>query len=227
MKSCASTSLQKQFLEGLNMYLTETEQLDQIKKWFSKYGFSLLVGFLIAGLVFAVWQWWHQYQYKISSHASQAYEQVLNQVTNEDVSVLEAQSNGLIENYPETIYASMTRFVLARTAVYSGDLDTAKQHLKWVIEHTPHKAFKEVARMRTARIALEQSKYQEALDALKSLDDPQYAPLVLEIRGDIYAAKGDIVSARQAYKEALQKLPGAGMTKPILEMKLQNLPEVA
>jgi predicted negative regulator of RcsB-dependent stress response len=49
--------------------------------------------------------------------------------------------------------------------------------------------------------------------------------LVDEVRGDAYLAKKDTALARQAYQLALAEIPNAEISRPVLQMKFDNLAE--
>lgn len=117
----------------------------------------------------------------------------------------------------------MASLLLARDAVLKKNYPEAIQQLNGVISHSKNSSIKEIARIRLARILLTEQKPDEALDLLKKRDDKNYLGLVDEIRGDAYLIQHNFTAARHAYQLALQELPNAEVTRPILEMKYANL----
>jgi predicted negative regulator of RcsB-dependent stress response len=64
-----------------------------------------------------------------------------------------------------------------------------------------------VSRIRLARVLIEQGKHDEALAGLDASAAGAFAALVHEVRGDVYAAKGDPAAARKEY-EPRSRSPG-------------------
>lgn len=113
--------------------------------------------------------------------------------------------------------------MLARSAVLKKNYPEALEHLNWVIKHSSEPAMRQIARIRSARILIMQKKPSEALALLKKSDDKSFIGLVDEVRGDAYFSMQDHSSARQAYQLALAEIPNVEITRPILQMKYDNL----
>ena len=82
-----------------------------------------------------------------------------------------------------------------------------------------------MARVRLAGFLLDDNKYEEAVSLLNAAQptDRQIA-LVNDRLGDAYFAKGDTVSARRVWEEAL-KHPIDPALMGFVQLKLQALPE--
>jgi len=207
----------------LEIYRSEQEQVDAIKQWWEKNGkFVIIVGVLaisasVGGRV------WKEYQANELGKASSEYELVLKGV--------EAGGNGdalqrggrLIEQFGDTAYAPMAALAMARLETDKGDLVAAKQHLNWVTEHAEMDEIKLVARLRLSRLLLAEGKFDEALAAAESGDSGVFRPVFEALRGDIYAAKGQLIQARTAYQAAVKSEDLSGQTKSMIEMKLDDV----
>jgi predicted negative regulator of RcsB-dependent stress response len=133
------------------------------------------------------------------------------------------QAKKLLAHYRKTPYADMAALLLARDAILKKEYSEAIAQLNWVIDHTRNTSLREVARLRMARVFVAEQKPDAALDLLKKVNDKNYIGLIDEVRGDAFLAKQDPTAARTAYQLALQELPNAEVTRPILQMKYTNL----
>lgn len=207
----------------MDIYMNEQEQVEALKRWWNQYGTWVMTGILLAAVSLVAWRWWHQYQIKVSSHASVAYQQLLVHVAEEDPIKITATANHITQEYSRTPYAILAAFFLAKQAVQTNKLDEAKKQLQWVIRRAKQPEFKQIAKIRLSRIFVAQKQYDAAMQLLKTVDASAYAPLVNELQGDIYMAKGEQKQARQAYQNALAAFPSQGMGRSLLQMKLDNL----
>jgi predicted negative regulator of RcsB-dependent stress response len=207
----------------LTEYLTEQEQIQQLKSWVKQYGLTVIFGILIAVLITSGWQYWQNYRYKILTHASAVYDEMLSMRAQNNAHETTVQANKLITHYPKTPYAVMAALVLSRNAVVDKNYPEAINQLNWAKNHSKNSSIKEVARIRIARILIAEKQYNAALATLETIDDASYLGMVDEVRGDIYLAKQDNASASKFYQLALQELPNADISRPILQMKLANV----
>lgn len=208
-------------------YLTEQEQIQQLKVWIKQYGPMVIAGILVATLITTGWRYWQNYRTKVLTHASGVYDEMLTfraQNNQEDTLV---QADKLLSHYSNTPYASMASLMLARDAANKREYTTAIQHLQWVMNHSHDRGLREIARTRLARILIADNKPEEAIKILKKLDDKNFIGLVDEIRGEAFLAQNNLIAARKSYQLALQELPNAEVTRPILEMKFDNLADEA
>lgn len=204
-------------------YLTEQEQIQQLKTWVKQYGPTVLLGIILAVVTTTGWRYWQNYQNRILVHASNVYDEMLAlraQNNNADATV---QAKKLLAHYRKTPYADMAALLLARDAILKKEYSEAIAQLNWVIDHTRNTSLREVARLRMARVFVAEQKPDAALDLLKKVNDKNYIGLIDEVRGDAFLAKQDPTAARTAYQLALQELPNAEVTRPILQMKYTNL----
>jgi predicted negative regulator of RcsB-dependent stress response len=205
-------------------FMTEQEQIEQLKNWLKQYGSTIIAGIMISLVVMSVWHVWDRYHTKKLYHASNIYDELLALRAQNQAPQATVQANKLMDHYPRTPYAQMAALMLARDAVISKNYDEALKELTWVQEHSHVPAFREIAKLRAARILLAQKKPQEALDILKKIDSKSYAGLVDEIRGDAYLQLNDKAKAKDSYGLAMQELPKKdGSPSPLLQMKLDNL----
>jgi predicted negative regulator of RcsB-dependent stress response len=215
----------------LNVYATETEQIENIKKWFKKYGnwvFSII--FLIL-LIIAGNRFWDRHIEKIESQASERYQQLMVGVADEDTSLIEAQASDLIQQYAKTVYAEGALLTQAKLLVSQNKYQEALSKLNVVITQAKTPALRQIARLRSAKILRlvtpEQSgvkdNLKQALSLLATVDAPAYLPAINEMKGDIYLALNNIQKARDFYAKALKAFSKTHLNNPLLEMKLDEI----
>lgn len=204
-------------------YMTEQQQIEQFKAWWKKNGASTIFIFITVLLVSIGWRFWLGHDESKLERASSHYEELLNAVVNEDQTATTKEANLLRNNYEHTPYAALAALMLARNDVYSGDYDSAKVQLDWVMNHASTDSLKQVARLRLARIDLQQGQAQQSLQLLQKIDDVSYNVMIDELKGDSYLALKQIDEARQSYQQALAEFSNDVTLRPILQMKLDDL----
>jgi len=204
--------------------MTEQEQIQQIKNWIKQYGVTILLGIVLAFAISSGWHYWQNYKNKVLLHASAVYDEMINLRAQSKTSDADVQAQKLIRNYPKTPYASMAAFMLARDAVIKKNDPEAINQLTWVMDHSKDASLRQIARLRVARILINEKKSNNApLELLKTVDDDNFMGLIDEVRGDAYLAMNNLSAAKAAYEHALKELPNAEVTRPILQMKLDNI----
>jgi len=211
----------------INEDLTEEEQLERLKQWMKKYGWSIFWGLVFGiGLMFS-WQYWRAYQSKQRENASEAYQQLVLTLQN-DPDDFSQKAQQLVEKYPKSPYATLGQLLLAQQAVNSQQWDIAIEHLAWVEEHSNNVIFKQLAQVRHARLLLLHKQYEAALILLQKTDDPSFFAVAQEVTGDILLEQGNVQAARQAYQQALTHsndvIPAWQF---VLQMKINSLPEIS
>jgi predicted negative regulator of RcsB-dependent stress response len=212
----------KEFL--LTEYMTEQEQIEQIKLWIKLYGPSIIAGIALALVGLFFWNLWENHQNKIFSRASIIYDNMQAFRLSNDTVNSSLQANKLIKHYQKTPYANMAQLMLARFDVENKNYQSAIDHLTIVAQTANMPAMQNIAKIRTARIQLSLQKTDEALHTLSSIHDKNYLDLIEETTGDIYLQKNKPLDAKNAYLLALKNLPSEDVTrKPIIQMKIDNL----
>lgn len=209
----------------VDIYTSESEQIEQLKKLWREYGIAIVIGVIIALLLGFGWR---AYQYRHEhtlAHASMRYEQLLTNVVNGNTDAVEAGANRLMARYPKTPYAGFAALQLARQDVYQNKLGEAEDKLKWVIKNGDNTTLRTLAQLRLTRVYLTDNKPQQALDLLEQLDDKSFSPAAYEIKGDVLVALGKKAEAKQSYENALKSFQGFEVIQPILQMKLEDLAE--
>lgn len=202
---------------------TEEQELEALKKWWDENGRTVVIGIVLGlGAVFG----WTTYQQQLESEAetlSISYQQILEAASEGAHGAVRAQAASIIESAPKSGYAALGSLLAARSAYEEQDIDGAKNHLFWVIQNAEKSQLKDVARIRLARVLIEENRLGEAKSNLDAIENEAFTPSADEIRGDILLLEGDVDGARDAYQRTLGADNISNATRSRVQMKLDDL----
>ncbi len=202
---------------------TPEQELEALKNWWKENGRTMVVGVAIGlGGVFG-WTWWHDHLRSQAEEASQIYQQLVEDAATDKHDSVRAQAAEIIKNYPKTGYAALASLLAAKSAFAESDFDDAKGRLQWVIDNSDNASFRDLARLRMARILMAEDKLDEAMAITDSVEQEAFRSGANEIRGDIEIARGNTEGAREAYLQALTDAALSGATRSRVQMKLDDL----
>ncbi len=204
--------------------LTEQQQIELLKKLWKEYGFAIVLGALIALSISFGWRFYNNYKDQCAEQAAVVYEQMMGNMLNGHVSAAMGQAKDVMQKFKSTPYASLAAFVLAQQAVENNKLADAITQFQWVIDHGSSRTFRYLARVRLARIYVEQNKPNDAIKLLAFSRDAAFIGLAAKVRGDAYLQLKQIDQARLAYQEAVDHLPTSSGIHDLAAMALHNLP---
>lgn len=200
----------------MEIYESEEQQVEALKKWWKENGMSVVFGALIGLGVVLGWRGWQGHVAEKNAMASQA----LDEMRRAGQAEKKAKGQLIFDEYGDTVYADFAAFELAKGAVNNGDAANATKQLQRVIGRSGDPALVDIARLRLARILLDQGKLAEAGSMLDEVATPGYDGEVQSLRGDLALAAGDKTKAREAYQKALRsKL----VNSELLKLKLDDL----
>ncbi len=187
----------------MEIYDSEKDQIEALKRWWAENGRLVIVGLVIGlGGTFG-WNGWQTWRTTQAENASIAYQTMLAAAATSNFDEVEKRGTALIEEHPDSGYAPLAALVLAKGAVASGRNDEAVRHLQWALENSPDVEIQQLAQLRLAQLAAEREDYDGALAMLDQVTLPGLLPEVEELRGDIHVARNDPEAARRAYETAL------------------------
>ncbi len=223
----------------MDVYTTEEQQVEAIKKWWKANGNSVLVGIVLAISVVLGWQLWHQNNRANGESAANLYSQMMEAadlVQQDRIDSKTAELEGhlatfkhlggqLKEDFGGTEYGAFAALMLAREAVISKQLDDAETELKWARDNTKSDGIGLVVNLRLARVLAARGEFDSALKQLDSVQPGAQAVAYEEVRGDIFLQQGKRDDARAAYKKAMDLSVGKADSgnRPILKIKYDNL----
>ena len=207
----------------MSVYMTEEEQLQAIKKWWLRYNTPILVLLSVVMLSVAGYRYWNWHHEKILTQASTVYERLMVSFSEHKNKEIRSYANQLIKEYGQTVYADAARMTLAKIYVTKDQDEKAKQLLDEVALHSEVPAFKQIAKIRIARLLVAQKSFDQALNEIAVIDDNAYMTIVNELKGDIFLEKGDYQQAIKLYKQAINEAKTHGIGNLFLEMKTNEL----
>ncbi len=201
----------------MEIYSTEEQQVEAIKRFWKEHGNGILVGTVLGLAAIYGWRWYSGHQLDVQGQASEAYEQAVQALADGD----QTKAQAFIEGDHAGHYQALMAASLAKQAVEKGDLDQAHKQLDLAIAASGDEVVKQMFTLRKARILVAQDKAADAAALLDSVKGESFKAEVAELKGDIAMAKADYAAARQAYQAALDA--SEGQASAALELKLDQL----
>ena len=134
----------------MEIYSTEEQQAEAIKRFFRENGLSLALGVIVGLGGLYGWKAYNQNQITTAEQASDAYTKLV-----ESDSVL-ASADAFISENKDTQYATLAAFVAAKEAVDAKNLDLANEKLSWIVTNVDNAQLKAIATTRLARVQIAQ-----------------------------------------------------------------------
>lgn len=200
----------------MSEYRSDEETVEVIANWWKENG-AFMVGtiVLVVGGVLG-WNWWQSQQLASSENAAAIYA-AWERASDAERQALAAE---LRESYPRSAYRALVAFESARVAMDGGDSVAAREALEVVLSVPVPKQMQDVARIRLARVALDEGDAEAALGYLNAIGGATELSLAEELRGDALRLLGRHDEALAAYGRALAS---AEMARPLLEIKQEDL----
>lgn len=208
--------------------LSEKEQIEQIRSWWSQYGAYVIFGVAVGALALFGYNYYQGSKLNAQLEASALYESLADHVDDGDVTEAEVIANALETDFADTSYAAQGKLALARLYMDTNRDQDAADVLQDLLASDSSDALKHVARARLARILLYQDKPQQVVDLLEGEDSAAFAAIYGESLGDAYLALGRIAEAQAAYQQVLLDPTAEGtVNQQLVQWKALDLPEVA
>ena len=203
-------------------YLTDDEQLEAVKHMFKEYA-PWIVGGLVLGL--GGWygiQFYRSHQNERALQAAAQFEQMTFAMQADDHKKSRAIADGLVKDFPSSPYADQAQLAIARMSVEDGHSADAVAPLTQVMDNSKDAELKQIARLRLARVQIDQGKPDDAIKLLAAGTPGSFAGRYHEVHGDALYAKKDVAGAIAEYNAALSAGDG-GADSALLELKLADL----
>ncbi len=205
----------------MEIYDTEEEQLDAVKRWWKENGLSTIIGLVLGVAVILGWNYWQSYKKNQSEAASAIYSQLIQAIEADKKDSAEKLAERIQEQYPKTEYAAYSALLLAKLKVQQSDVAKAKEILKNIAAGS-NKELGNIAKIRLVRLMLASGEYEQGLQLINDVDpatSSSFSGNYDELVGDLYVALDRLDQARSAYQKALEN----GYKSPLLQFKIDDL----
>lgn len=202
----------------MEVYTTENEQVDALRRFLRENGKALAVGVVLGIGALVGWRFWQSHQDNSAMEISSDYQQASETLTaGKGTAAVEAFAAGNKNNY-----GALASMELAAHYAELKDFAKAEQQLTQALSQSNNADLQTLINLRLARVQLEQKKADDALKTLDAIKTEGWAAMVADVRGDVLVSKGDNQGARSAYEKGIESQPPQGL-QALLRMKLNNL----
>lgn len=205
--------------------LSEKEQLEKFRTWWSDNGNYVIAGVVLGAAVLFGINHYQTSKIEAQVQASTLYNSLTDHVVDGDVDAAQAIAGDIASEHGSTPYAAQSKLAIARLYMDKNRDQDAAEALKSLLDSGADESFKHVARIRLAKIYIYQGKAEDAVALLKDINNEAFAARFADVLGDAYAALGRFDDARNAYQRALSESnQAATIDKRFVQLKLADLP---
>ncbi len=202
--------------------LKDQEEIENFKYFWRNWGRWLFAGLVVLAIAYLGWVMYRSHQRNTGSEAVTLFDQwAEDQQAGKPAEAAKLLAQ-LQSDYSGSISAAQATLIQAGAAFDQGKYDEAAGHLNWVLKYHQDPLIRALAIQRLATVQLQQQKYDDALATLNQPADEAYAGILLETKGDVYAAQGKRSEAAAAYQQALDKLPANDESRQFLQLKIDQ-----
>ena len=207
----------------MEIYETEEEQIEALKRWWKENGQATITGIIVGVAMILGWNFWQNYKRDQALQASALYEQLLTAADEGKVESADKIADRIDDQYKGIAYSTYAELIKAKIKVQQNDLEGAKQVLEATVASADNE-LSHVARLRLIRILLAKGEYEQGLQLIAEVDPGSaagFSGAYDELKGDLYVALDRSGEARTAYQAALR----SGSQSPLLQFKIDDLTE--
>lgn len=207
----------------MDIYASEEEQVEAIKKWWKENGVSVILGLAIGVSALFGWRAYQSQTETKSEQASLIYSQMKSLVIEKKFEEAAASNQQLKDEYSASPYASLAALTMAKVANDSGKNELAADQLRWVVDNAAQAETQMIATIRLARIYLSSGDVDAAAALIENVKGAELLSSYHELKGDVLLAQAKTTEAKNAYLQALALSQGGPSSNSLLEMKLDDL----
>lgn len=206
--------------------LSEKEQIEQMRTWWSEYGNYVIAGIVLGALGLFGYNYFEGSRLDAQLAASSLYQELTDEVVDGNLEQSESLAGQILADFPDSAYAAQASLAMARLYMDKNRDQDAADTLNDLLATSAGDEFKKIARLRLAKLMLYQGKPDDVLALLGELAaDDAFAARYAEVRGDAFVAKERFDDAREAYLVALgESAQASTVDQQFVQLKLQDLP---
>ena len=202
----------------MDVYKTDEEQGEALKRWLRENGVSLASGIMLGLAVLFGVKSWTEYGERKSEEASNLYVQFAG-ATQQNIDEATKHYDALIKDFSSSEYAALASLQMAKLQLEKQDTAAARAHLQWALDHAQTIGVQHSARLRLARLSLSIGETDAAEKLVAGVNEPSHTALYEELRGDIARARGRFEEAHAAYERAVAAMPENLPGRALIEAK--------
>lgn len=205
----------------MEIYETEEEQLEALKRWWKNNGTATLIGLVLGIAIIGGWNYLQSYQKERVEQASALFYDLKKAIAGNQKDTIEKLSGRLQTEFASTHYATYSNLLLAKYKVDTGDKDSARKILEQLAS-LPDKEISNIAKIRLVRLMMANKEFEQSLKYINSIDpasSTHFGNEYDELVGDIYVALNRPDQARTSYLKAQQN----GHQSFMLQGKIDDL----
>ncbi len=203
--------------------LTDDEQWEAIKVWIRENGLWMLGGVALAVALLYGYRFYQGHRDTQDLNAAAQFSVMTAAVDANDRTAAKSSAAAIIKDYPASPYADQAELMLARLAIDDGQDVNAIEHLTHVMSNSKDSQLRHIARLRVARVQIDQGKPDDAITTLAAVPPGKFASRYHEVHGDALVAKKDVSGAIREYRAALAGSEQRSADSAILELKIADL----
>jgi predicted negative regulator of RcsB-dependent stress response len=209
----------ERILMAVELY-DEHEQSERVRNWIKEYGFSIVMGLVLAfGGIFG-FRYWQDHQAGQRYLAAEYFDVIQRELEADSLGFAEEQYQQMRESVSRNAYVGLAGLKMAAAYVDDGQLSPAARIYREILEQRRFENIWPVATIRLARVLEAQGDLSDAESLVAGTAPVGFESKWAEMRGDILMARGELEQARMAYQEALENLIGQGAGRGMLEIKI-------
>lgn len=206
----------------MELYETEEQQVEALKKWVKAYGPSIGFGAVLGLSLFAGWRWYSDKILQEQRATSAQYESTIETLNKDDSETNVIQlAQQFQEEHKDSSYSVFAAFLAAKKAIERGNLVDAQKQLEFALSKAQDPSIKAIATIRLARVQIALSDLEKATATLSQPLPDAFKGTVSELKGDIYVKQGKLEQAKTSYQAAIDN--GEVTNTSFLQNKLDNL----
>jgi len=205
----------------VEIYDTEEEQLEALKRWWKENGQSAIIGLIVGIAIILGWNYWNEHKLDQANQASAVYDQLLKAVAADQKDSAEKLAERLQEQFKSTEYAAYSSLLQAKIKLEKGDMPAAKTILE-KLAGVPNEEISNIAKIRLVRLMMAKGEFEPALQLINDIDPAKisnFSGNYDELVGDLYVALDRLDQARSSYQKAIEN----GYKSPLLQLKIDDL----
>ena len=203
--------------------LSEKEQIEQMRAWWSDYGAYVIGGVVLGALILVGFNYYQNVQVKAQAAASALYDDLTRSITDGDLEASEVTADELATGFGNSSYDAQSKLAMARLYMDKNRDQDAADALRSLLAMGGHENLKHIGRVRLAKVLLYQDKPEEVIELLDGQGNEAFAARYAEVRGDAYVALGRPGDARSEYQAALSETMPT-IDQGLVQLKLMDLP---